>query len=44
MRKPSTAAIRKAIDSLLAEGKTWNDIESDLVAERIVEIDPGLER
>lgn len=44
IRKPSIAAIRKAIDSLLTEGKTWSDIDSDLVAERVVELDPNLER
>ena len=44
IRKPSTPAIRKAIHALLAKGKTWDDLDSDSVAEHLVEINPSLER
>ncbi|MDH5834227.1 hypothetical protein [Luteimonas kalidii] len=44
IKKPPIAAIRNAIDALLAEGKTWDDLDSDTVAERLLEMRPNLER
>lgn len=44
IRKPGASAVRKAIDALLAEGRTWDDLDSDSVAERLLEIAPNLER
>lgn len=44
IRKPGATAIRKAIHAMLAEGKTWDDVDSDSVAEYLVEKDPSLER
>lgn len=44
IRKPGVSAIRKAIDALIAEGRTWDDLDSDSVAERLVEMNPDLER
>lgn len=44
IRKPSTPAIRKAIDALLALGRSWDDLDSDSVADYLVESNPDLER
>ena len=44
IRKPSAPTIRKAVDALLADGTTWNELDSDRVADHLVEMDPGLER
>lgn len=44
IRKPSVPAIKKAIDALLAQGKTWDELDSDSVAEHLVEMNPSLER
>lgn len=44
IRRPTVAAIRNAIDGLLAEGKAWDAIDSDCVVERLIEANPTLER
>lgn len=44
IKKPSTPAIRRAIDTLLTEGRTWDDLDSDSVAEHLLETNPNLER
>ena len=44
LKKPSASAIRKAVDGLVGGGMTWDEIDSDLVVERLVEMNPELER
>lgn len=44
IKKTPIAAIRNAINASLAEGKSWDDLDNDTVGERLLDVNPNLER